>query len=247
MGFNCLRVSIAWSRIFPNGDEESPNEQGLQFYDDLFDELLKNGIQPVVTLSHYEMPLNLAKKYGGWSNRALIAFFDRYVKTVFQRYRSKVKYWLTFNEINLLFYTPFINAGILPKKDANQLPELFRAMHNQFVASALAVKACHEIIPDAKIGCMVNTAPVYPKTCKPEDVIAAMQANRLTLLFTDVQVRGYYPSYFKSFIKNSSIPFEVNKDDENTQRQLGGLYITELLQEQSSKSGFTIRPENYWK
>jgi 6-phospho-beta-glucosidase len=243
MGFNCLRVSIAWSRIFPNGDEESPNEQGLQFYDDLFDELLKNGIQPVVTLSHYEMPLNLAKRYGGWSNRELIALFDRYVKTVFQRYKNKVKYWLTFNEINLLFYTPFINAGILPKKNANQLPELFRAMHNQFVASALAAKACHEIIPDAKIGCMVNTAPVYPKTCKPEDVIAAMQANRLTLLFTDVQVRGYYPSYFKSFINRSGIPFEVDKDDEKILRDNLVDYISlSYYKSKVAKAGSSLDP-----
>jgi 6-phospho-beta-glucosidase len=250
MGFNCLRTSIAWSRIFPNGDEDQPNELGLKFYDDLFDDLLRHDIRPIVTISHYEMPLALSKKYGGWNNRKLITFFKKYVETVFKRYKDKVKYWMTFNEINMIFSTPFICTGIKPSKKGYNIQDIYQAMHNQFVASACAVKECHKIIPNAMIGCMINVAPVYPLTCNPNDVIAAMQADRKTLFFTDVQVRGYYPSYFKNYLHENNIKItDVGKNDrellrENTVDYIALSYYKSKAVQASSKLNFGANNNN---
>lgn len=175
MGFKAFRMSIAWSRIFPKGDEEEPNEAGLKFYDDVFDELLKYGIQPVVTLSHYEMPLHLAVKYGGWADRRMIQFFAHYAETVYQRYKEKVKLWLTFNEINMMLHAPFNGGGINKKAEEMEPSELYQAIHYQLVASALAVKIGHEIDPEFKIGCMIAGSPHYPLTCRPDDVLEAQK------------------------------------------------------------------------
>ncbi|NMG13277.1 glycoside hydrolase family 1 protein, partial [Streptococcus pneumoniae] len=169
MGFKVFRTSIAWSRIFPNGDELEPNEEGLQFYDNLFDELAKYGIEPLVTLSHYETPLHLTREYNGWANRDLIGFYERYVRTVFNRYKNKVKYWLTFNEINSVLHAPFMSGGIATPKENLSKQDLYQAVHHELVASALATKIGHEINPDFKIGCMVLAMPAYPMTPKPED------------------------------------------------------------------------------
>ncbi|TDT62823.1 6-phospho-beta-glucosidase [Fonticella tunisiensis] len=218
MGFKCFRTSIAWTRIFPNGDEETPNEEGLKFYDDLFDELLKYNIQPVVTISHYEMPLGLVKNYGGWRDRRLIDFYVRYAKTLFERYKDKVKYWMTFNEINVMAHVPFIGGGIILKEGENRNQVVYQAIHHQFVASALAVKACHEIIPDAKIGCMIAGIPTYPYSCHPNDVFEAMQRDRISLFFGDVQARGYYPSYIKRFFKENNVNIEMLPGDEEILR-----------------------------
>lgn len=225
MGFNCLRTSIAWSRIFPNGDEEEPNEAGLKFYDDLFDELLKYNIEPIVTISHYEMPLGLVEKYGGWRDRRLVDFYERYAKVLFERYKDKVKYWMTFNEINIMLAAPFIGGGITIEEGEDKNSIVFQAIHHQFVASSLAVKACHEIIPDAKIGCMIAKSAIYPYTCNPEDVLLAQQGERATLFFSDVQVRGYYPSYIKSFIKENNIVINMEDGDEDILRQYTVDYI----------------------
>lgn len=214
MGFTCFRTSIAWTRIFPNGDEDTANEKGLQFYDDLFDELIKNGIKPVVTLSHYEMPMGLVENYGGWRNRKLITFFEKFAKVVFARYKNKVKHWLTFNEINFINYAPFTGGGIIFKQGENPIEVKFQGAHHLFVASALAVKACKEIIPDAKIGCMINYTPSYALTSKPEDVLANIEMERETLMYSDVQVRGYYPAYAKTFLKNNDISLKIESDDE---------------------------------
>ncbi|MDR0557360.1 MAG: glycoside hydrolase family 1 protein, partial [Treponema sp.] len=164
MGFKVFRMSIAWSRIFPNGDDAQPNEAGMRFYDSLFDECLKHGIEPLATLSHYESPLALTKKYNGWVSRELIPLFDRYVRTLFERYKGKVKYWLTFNEINAttLFGAPFLGAGAIVDDPAKDQKAVYQAAHNQLVASALAVKACREIIPGAKIGNMIAAMLIYP-------------------------------------------------------------------------------------
>ena len=190
MGFSCLRVSIAWTRIFPNGDEQQPNEAGLAFYDRLFDELAAHNITPLVTLSHYEMPWGLVKQYGGWGSRQTIGFFERYARTVFARYKEKVKLWLTFNEINMSLHAPMTGVG-LPKTSSKG--EVYQAIHHQLVASALAVKACHEIIPDARIGNMLLGGLMYPLTCKPEDVLETLQENRAWQFFGDVTCRGAYP------------------------------------------------------
>ncbi|AMO48089.1 Glycoside hydrolase, family 1 [Enterobacter sp. FY-07] len=210
MGFSCLRVSIAWTRIFPNGDESTPNEAGLAFYDKLFDELAKHGITPLVTLSHYEMPWGLVKQYGGWGNRRTIAFFEHYARTVFTRYQHKVKLWLTFNEINMSLHAPMTGVG-LPENSSKA--DVFQAIHHQLVASALAVKACHDIIPDGKIGNMLLGGLMYPLTCKPEDIFETLQQNRSWEFFGDVQCRGAYPGYMLRYFRDNGISIEITDAD----------------------------------
>ena len=176
MGFKCFRTSIAWTRIFPMGDEEQPNEEGLKFYDDMFDELLKYNIEPVITLSHFEMPYHLAKEYGGWTNRKVIDFFVKYAVTVFERYKDKVKYWMTFNEINNQSNTSadifgWTCSGVQYSKFEKPQEAMYQAVHYELVASALAVKKGHEINPEFKIGCMCSFVPFYPYSCNPDDVM----------------------------------------------------------------------------
>ncbi len=196
MGFKCYRFSIAWSRIYPHGDELSPNEQGLYFYDQLIDECLRYGIEPIVTISHYEMPLYLAKVYGGWNNRQVITFYERFARTILQRYYKKVKYWLTFNEINSAFYFPIMSQGLTKKTGAADYQLIFQALHHQFVASSLAVKIGHELDANLKIGCMILYATTYPYDCRPQNQLAALQQNQMMNFYcADVQVRGAYPSY----------------------------------------------------
>ncbi|MTD26019.1 glycoside hydrolase family 1 protein [Erwinia sorbitola] len=210
MGFTVLRTSIAWTRIFPEGDEAEPNEAGLAFYDRLFDEMAQYNIAPLITLSHYEMPYGLIKKYGGWSSRKTIDCFVHYAETVFTRYKSKVKYWLTFNEINMSLHAPFTGVG-LPEESDKQA--VYQAIHHQLVASARAVKACHQIIPDAKIGNMLLGAMLYPLSPLPADVMETMQQNRDWLFFGDVQTRGYYPAYMTRFFKQHGIQLEITGQD----------------------------------
>lgn len=214
MGFKVFRTSIAWSRIFPNGDESEPNENGLQFYDNLFDECHKYGIEPLVTISHYETPLMLAKKYDGWRNRKLIGFYENYVRVIFERYKNKVKYWLTFNEINSLIHAPFMSGGILTPKEELTLNDLYQAVHHELVASALAVKIGHEIMPSAKIGCMILGITTYPLTPSPDDVIATMIKDRDTLFFADVHARGKYPRYMNRFFKEHNIQLKMEPEDQ---------------------------------
>ncbi|MCD4561910.1 glycoside hydrolase family 1 protein [Lelliottia nimipressuralis] len=210
MGFSCLRVSIAWTRIFPNGDESQPNEAGLAFYDKLFDELAAHNITPLVTLSHYEMPWGLVKQYGGWGSRQVIGFFERYARTVFTRYKEKVKLWLTFNEINMSLHAPMTGVGL---PETSSKAEVYQAIHHQLVASALAVNACHEIVPEGKIGNMLLGGLVYPLTCKPDDVLEALQENRAWQFFGDVQCRGAYPGYMLRFFRDNGIQLDVTDAD----------------------------------
>ncbi|WP_392564269.1 6-phospho-beta-glucosidase [Orbus wheelerorum] len=210
MGFSCLRISLAWSRIFPNGDENQPNEKGLEFYDKLIAEMAKYNIEPMITLSHYEMPYQLVKQYGGWGNRKLIDFFTNYAKTVFNRYKGKVKYWLTFNEINMSLHEPFTGVGLARDSSKEQI---YQAIHHQLVASARAVKLCHQIMPEAKIGNMLLGAVAYPLTSKPEDVWATHLENHGWLYFGDVQVRGYYPSYMTRYFKENNITLTITEQD----------------------------------
>ncbi len=213
MGFQVLRVSIAWSRIFPNGDEEQPNELGLQFYDDLFDEMKKNNIEPLVTISHYEMPLHLSTAYGGWTNRELIDLFANYAKTVFIRYRGKVRYWLTFNEINMMLHAPFNGGGVQGSLEEMSQSNLYQAVHHQLVASAMATRIGHEVDEQNQIGCMIAGSPIYPLTCKPDDVLAAMQKDRQSLFFADVHARGKYPAYMKRFFSEKGIRIDCTESD----------------------------------
>jgi 6-phospho-beta-glucosidase len=214
MGFKVLRTSIAWSRIFPSGDEEEPNEEGLQFYDRLFDECHKYGIEPLITISHYETPLGLAQKYDGWRSRKLIGFFERYCRTIFSRYKDKVKYWLTFNEINSLLHAPFMSGGILTPPEKLSEADLYQAVHHELVASALAVKIGHELMPGAKIGCMILGITVYPLTPDPQDVIAAMQKDRETMMFADIHARGRYPAYLLNYFEERGIRIRMEPQDE---------------------------------
>ena len=219
MGFKVFRTSIAWSRIYPNGDDAEPNEAGLQFYDDLFDECLRHGIEPLVTISHYETPLHLAKTYNGWMSHDLIEFYERYVRTIFTRYRDKVKYWLTFNEINSVLHEPLLSGGIMTPKEGLSLSDLYQACHHEFVASARAVKIGHEIIPDAKIGCMILAMPTYPLTPAPDDMIAVMQAEHFNDFFGDMHVRGVYPGYMKRYFRENGIEINATEEELNLLRE----------------------------
>lgn len=222
MGFKVFRMSIAWSRIFPHGDETEPNEEGLAFYDSVFDELNRFGIEPLVTLSHYELPMYLCKEYGGWKNRKLIGFFEHYAKTVFERYKNKVKYWLTFNEINSLAtdFGAYFGGGMLLRPEENGEQARFQALHNQLVASAKAVKTGHEINPDFKIGCMICYMAVYPLTCSPDDVLKALQYDQIhNCLAGDVHVRGEYPGFAKRYFEEHGVRLDIRPQDEAALRE----------------------------
>ncbi len=230
MGFKVFRMSIAWTRIFPNGNELEPNEAGLEFYDRVFDELHKYGIEPVVTISHYEMPVNLVKEFGGWRSREVVAFFERYVTAIFNRYKGKVKYWMTFNEINSGLHFPIMGLGFAIQEESDKYQPTFQAYHHQFVASSIAVKLCHEMMPDAKIGCMILSAPVYSFDSNPENVLHALEESRLFNFFcSDVQVRGEYPAFIKRYFKEHDIQLEIQEGDlelmkENTVDYIGLSY-----------------------
>ena len=213
MGFKCFRTSIAWSRIFPQGDEPSPNPAGLRFYHDLFDECHKYGIEPVVTISHYEMPLGLVQKYGAWRSRKLVDFFERYCRTIFTEYKGKVKYWMTFNEINAIEFGPWNPAGLLITPGENREQVIYQAAHHQFVASAKAVLLGHQIDPENKIGCMTLFGVVYPETCHPLDAKAADDMMSTMLAFADVQSRGEYPPHLLKNLERHGIAIQMEPGD----------------------------------
>ncbi|ENH95565.1 beta-glucosidase [Gracilibacillus halophilus YIM-C55.5] len=214
MGFKALRLSISWARIFPHGDDAEPNEAGLQFYDDVFDELHKYGIEPVVTLAHFDVPVHLVKEYGSWRNRKLVNFFETYAQTVFSRYKNKVKYWLTFNEINMLLHLPYVGAGLVFQDGEDEEQIKYQAAHHQLVASSLAVKAAHEIIPNVQVGCMLAAGMTYPYSSDPDDVQDALDKDRDSFFFIDVQSRGEYPGYAKRFFRENNISVQMEAGDE---------------------------------
>lgn len=209
MGFKTFRLSMNWARIFPNGDDETPNAEGLKFYDEVFDECKKYGIEPLVTLSHYETPLNLTIKYGGWKSRKLIDFFVRYSTTVMKHYQGKVKYWLTFNEINIMQWGCFMAGGLIDDSDQAKA----QGAHNQFVASALTVKAAHEISDEIKVGQMLAYQPMYAYTCDPADQLYVLKNAQNTLWFSDVQTGGKYPAYKLKEYERKGIVLETEADD----------------------------------
>lgn len=216
MGFTTFRMSISWARIFPTGLETEPNEEGLAFYDAVFDELLANGIQPLVTLSHYEPPAALTQEFNGWLSREAIEPFVRFAMTCFERYKSKVKYWITFNEMNMNLVSVYTGAAVLAERSDRPLREVaFQASHHQFLASALAVKAGKQILPeDAMIGCMINRHQYYPATTKPEDVYRATKDDQINLFYSDVQVRGYYPGYMLRYFDEQEINVVMDEGDD---------------------------------
>jgi 6-phospho-beta-glucosidase len=241
MGFKTYRLSISWPRIFPNGDDSEPNELGLAYYDRFFDECKKYGIEPLVTLSHYEIPLNLVLKYNGWEDRRVIGFFTNYAETVFKRYKDKVKYWLNFNEINVMAMAPFIGGGVLTEGKSNPTQTAFQALHHQFVAGAQVTKLCHDIIPAAKIGLMLARSLTYPETCNPADVRAAQWGNQFNYFFSDVQVFGRYPKFLNRWFAEQDVHLEMETGDletiaENTVDFVSFSYYMSLVQAADSDS-----------
>ena len=215
MGFKALRVSIAWTRIFPTGEEEEPNELGLQFYENLFSEMRRLGIEPIVTLSHYEMPLALSLKYNGWVERNVIDKFVKFCNVCFYRYKDLVKYWLTFNEIDSITRHPFTTAGIIPDRCAEGKEEetIYQALHHQFVASALVTASCHRIIPGSQGGCMLTKLTTYPNTCDPKDVEVTLKKNLLNYFPADVQVFGEYPVLIEKMFERKNIHIKMEPGD----------------------------------
>lgn len=218
MGFKIYRFSISWSRIFPNGDEKEPNKKGLEFYDRVIDELRKYNIEPLVTISHYENPLNLSLKYGGWKNRKLIDFYTNYAETLFNYFKGRVHYWLTFNEINMLTdaWGAVFGGGMLEKKD-NTPQNRYQALHNQLVASAKVVKLAHQIDSENKMGCMLAYHCGYPYTCKPEDIMLAEKYDQIhNLIAGDVHVRGRYPGFALRYFAENNIEIQMDDSDLET-------------------------------
>ena len=194
MGFKVLRVSIAWSRLYPTGEELQANPEGIEFYKNVLKEMKDLGIEPLITLSHYEMPIELALKYNGWTDRRVIDMFVRFCKTCFEEFGEYAKLWLNFNEVDSIIRHPFTTAGIIPELcNGEELKCCYQALHHQFVASAMVTKLCHEIIPGSQIGCMLTKLMTYPRTCAPEDVLATQHKNLDNHFYSDVMVFGEYP------------------------------------------------------
>ncbi|MCR0200860.1 glycoside hydrolase family 1 protein [[Clostridium] innocuum] len=210
MGFTCFRTSFQWTRIFPNGDEEKPNEAGLRFYDELLDELIRNGIEPVMTISHYEMPLQLAIKYGGWASRKVLECFTHYCRILLKRYHKKVKYWIVFNQLNSMGgWGEFASLGLLKDAHADMTVAKYQAIHHQFVASAMAKQMASEIDSRLQIGLMLGDDHAYPASCRPKDVLSSMQYMQMhTYFYSDTLLRGCYPGYACRFFKEQGIQLD---------------------------------------
>jgi len=214
MGFKCYRFSIAWTRIYPNGVEQEPEEAGLKHYDQVIDACIAHGIEPVITISHYEMPLHLATAFGGWKNRELIAHFERFARTVLTRYGHKVKYWMTFNEINSAAHFPIMSQGLTVKTGALEAQAKFQAWHNQFVASSLAVKIAHETNAQIQIGCMILFATNYAYDCNPVNQLETLKETQAFNFYcADVQAGGKYPYYAKSLWQSQGVELDIQPGD----------------------------------
>lgn len=213
MGFKVYRMSLSWSRIFPNGNDKEPNEEGLIFYENIFKELRKHNIEPLVTIAHFDVPVHLIKEYGGWKNRKLIDFYANYSETVIKRYKGLVKYWLTINEINILLHQPFVGGGIIFKKGDNKQEIKYQAAHHQLVASALATKIAHEVDSENMVGCMLAGGSHYPYTCRPEDYQEAINRDREGYFFIDVQARGKYPNYALKKFEREGLNIQMENGD----------------------------------
>lgn len=219
MGFKTFRLSIAWSRIFPQGDEESPNEAGLKFYEDVFRECQRYGIEPLVTITHFDCPIHLIQKYGGWKNYRLVECYKKLVTVLFTRYKGLVRYWLTFNEINMILHLPFMGAGLVFEDGEDQQKAKYISAHHELIASAWAVKIAHEIDSENQVGCMMAAGDYYPYCCMPEDVWAAKQQDHANMMFIDVQARGYYPGYARKMFERMNLVLPLSAEDEKVMRE----------------------------
>lgn len=213
MGIQAFRTSISWPRIFPNGDDSEPNEKGLEFYDRLFAECRRLNMEPVVTLCHFDTPYALVKKYGGWKDRRAVDAYCRYCETIFRRYREIVRYWITFNEINMITHIPYLGGGLLIEGEDNPKQAIYQAAHHQLVASARAVQMGHEIDPENRIGCMLAAGSFYPYSCRPEDVLESLEKNHENYLFIDVQARGAYPAYAERLFEENGVLLKMEEGD----------------------------------
>lgn len=221
MGFKTFRTSISWSRIFPKGDEETPNEAGLRFYDKLIDEMHKNQIEPIITISHYDIPLHLVTEYGGFANKKVIDFFVRYARVLLERYKGKVKYWIVFNQVNLVPGIQFGSLGIYNDQAENMEELMYQAVHHQFIAAAKTKEIAKKIDSDAMIGTMLADFTCYPASCKPEDVVQTMQLNRIQqYFFSDVQLRGEYPGYMLRYLEERGVRIEITKEEEEDRKSV---------------------------
>lgn len=213
MGFKVYRMSIAWTRIFPTGEEEEPKEEGLRFYEEVFRACHEYGIEPLVTICHFDCPVHLIEKYGGWRSREMIGFYLKLCRTLFTRYRELVRYWITFNEINMILHAPFLGAGLCFQEGDDKERLKYQAAHHELVASALAVRMAHEINPENLVGCMLAAGSVYPYSCRPEDVWEALKKDRENYFFVDVQARGEYPAYALMELRQKGLMPVVEKED----------------------------------
>ncbi|EET60880.1 glycosyl hydrolase, family 1 [Marvinbryantia formatexigens DSM 14469] len=216
MGFKCFRLSLSWTRIYPTGLEEEPNEEGLRFYDEVFDECKKYGIEPLVTICHFDLPIALVKEFGGWKDRRMIECFMKFCRTIFQRYGKKVKYWITFNEINMLNHLPFTSCGLVAEEGEDIKNLKYICAHHELLASARAVRLAHEMMEDCMIGCMLAGGSFYPYTCNPKDVWQAKQTERGNYFFIDVQSRGAYPNYALKWMERDGITLDWEAGDKET-------------------------------
>lgn len=226
LGLKCFRTSIAWTRIFPNGDDEVPNEEGLKFYDDMIDCMIENGMEPIITLFHYEMPLHLVTEYGGWRNKKVIDLFARYCKVCFERYHSKVKYWILINQINLIYVEAFNSLGMLSDTVENLEEAKYQCVHNQFVACSLATKYARQIDPNMLMGVMISDHNCYAETASPEDVFYTYQKNQMSQMFyTDVRLRGYYPGYALRFFRDHGFHIDMSSEELDLIREYKADYM----------------------
>lgn len=242
LGLKTFRTSINWTRIYPNGDETEPNEAGLRFYDNLIDEIIKNGMEPMITISHYEMPLHLTTAYKGWYSRETIDFFVTYCRTLFDRYKGKVKYWIIVNQINLITHESFNHLGIAEDLVDDIVSAKYQGVHNEMVACALATKYAHEVNPDYQIGMMLCGLIAYPATCKPEDIFATLRKNQMEYFFSDVLLRGYYPGYALRYFEDNNIHVEFGEGDEEALKHTADFmsfsyYYTTICDAESIRSG----------
>ncbi|WP_421279621.1 6-phospho-beta-glucosidase [Aeromonas taiwanensis] len=214
MGFTVFRTSIAWARLYPRGDEREPNPEGIAFYRALFEECKKHGIEPLVTLCHFDVPMHLVTEYGSWRSRQMIGFFTRYARTCFEAFDGLVKYWLTFNEINIMLHSPFSGAGLVFEEGEHQDQVKYQAAHHELVASALATRIAHEVNPANRVGCMLAGGNFYPYSCKPADVWTALEKDRENLFFIDVQARGAYPAYAARVFRDKGVTLVKEPGDD---------------------------------
>lgn len=235
MGFKVFRYSISWARVFPNGDDNAPNEKALKFYDNVIDECIKYNMKPLITISHFDMPIVLIEKFGGWYSRELIDLYLRYCEVIFNRYKGKVKHWVTFNEINMSVKAGAKTLGILNEGQSNYEEMLFQGLHHQFVAASKATKLAHEIDDDNMIGSMVAYFTTYPYTCKPTDALAMQSDDQMkNLFFLDVLNKGEYPYYSKTYFEKNNIKLDIKEGDmdnikNNTADFVGMSYYNSMI------------------